>query len=113
MRELNGVKNDGLNIRAEFAHERRQSQPDNEIQFFKPIPDDESDKEEKNEENSLHLPFNIQYDRPNDVYEKVSQFERKNDVMSWETKKKFDKMKNLASKMNGNYNAETVCFFNC
>jgi hypothetical protein len=106
LRELNDTRNEGLNIRAEFAHEKRQ---ETEIQFFKPLPVDSDDESTKEELSAFRAPFTIQWDRPNDdVHEKVSQFERKKEKMSYETHKKIEKMKQLAAKMSQNYNADTV-----
>lgn len=116
MRVLNSDKTEGLKIRAFFAHPR---QPVN-------FPLARADPEEKaaqsfaqssavaipEEEIVYHPPITVQYDvADNDVFEKVTAFERKKTPMSSTALVEIKLWKQLTMKSKGSYDVEEV--INC
>lgn len=104
MREINSSQNKSMNIRAEFAYDRRQSQPENDIVFVQP-PAPEPDIEKAAIQ--LRLPMAIDLNRPiDDVYEKVTAFERTLTPLSFSIETSL--MAQLAKASDGKYESESV-----
>lgn len=97
-----------MNIRAEFAYDRRKEQSDNMVTMVQ-RPFNEPTATLQTE--LYRPPITINYNRPSDdVYEKVTQFERKKPLLSDAVKKTTELMKKLAKKSKGSYDEVTKSF---
>lgn len=106
IREINSSQNKSLNIRAEFAFDRRQSQPENEIVFVQPRA---PEPEIENAVNQFRLPMVIDLNRPIDnVFEKISDFERTLPPLSFSMETSLKMMEQLANASEGTYESESV-----
>lgn len=105
LREINSSQNKSLNIRAEFAFDRRQSQPENDIVFIQPPA---PEPEIENEAIQFRPPMAIDLNRPIDnVHEKITEFERSLTPSRYLTVKSLKMMTQLAD-ASGGYDSDSV-----
>lgn len=114
LREINSTRNSGLKIHAEFAYERRKSQPEPEIVFAKP-----NESKEESWENGqvvdaeaqlkFHPPMAIDLNRSVDnVNEIVTEFRRFKAELSYSMQKTSEMLKKLSDQSMGKYEPEDV-----
>lgn len=116
MREINHSTNKGFSIRAEFAHDRRKVEEENVAEVEPKL--EHSGVENEWEDHPapveprkvVHpLPLTVAFDvEPNDVYERVSAFHRKETPMNYKTGKQMELYKKLAAQSKGNYDKVAV-----
>lgn len=107
---MNGGKNDGLQIRAAFAHQKREENPVQIVAQKAPV---KTVKEE--EETVIRLPMTVNFDvEVDDVHERVTAFHRKKDLLkTFEAFKQREMSIKLAKQSKGSYNEHDVSFMEC